>query len=558
MATPELRRLAACALAACGAAAAAPQAAPAAGDLAHTVAPGDTLVGLAQRYLESPAQWPALRRHNRVPDPLRLVPGSTLWMPAALLRPRPVDAQVAFVQGDVRADDGAVAEGAALGEGARLRVPAGGFVTVQLADGSTVRVQALSDIEIVRSRRRGPGGAVEASFALRRGAAESVVTPQAAPGRRLFEIRTPRAVASVRGTVFDTAVADDGGTAAAVTAGTVAVAAAARGAAPAAVVGAGLGTAVAADGRPLAVRPLLPAVAPGPAAPVGEPGPFTLAWAPVEAARQYLVRIAAGSDFARVVRNGRVEAPPARFEALPDGRYTVSVRAVDADGVPGLDAHWPLVVKTLPLPPLYQHPAPGGTVSRRDGTLECTGVPGARAFHLQVAREGEDFGQPVVDAPRAAACRLDAAALAPGHYAWRAATIGAGPGGADDAGPFAPAQPFAVADSPAGSEPEAGHDAAGAARLFWSGRPGQTFRLQIAADTGFAAPLRDLALDAPAWTDDGLPPGRYYVRLQVRDGADGLASPFSGPREFVVRALLRSDGADGAVRSSDGRPVGRD
>lgn len=561
--SPARRRwLAAACLAACSAATALPAApAPHPGDQPYTVQAGDTLIGLAGAYLDSAQQWPALRSHNRVADPQRLQPGSVLWLPAALLRARAVPAHIDFVEGDVRVTGPGqqagvpLRAGSEISEGTRLQVPTEGFVTVRLADGSTVRVQAQSDLALTQSRRRGRAGSVQSLIDLRRGGVESAVQPQQAPGRR-FDIRTPLAVASVRGTEFDVSVTPSGGVATAVTHGTVAVRAAQNAAAPQTLVPAGFGAAVAADGRLGASRPLLPAPAlAAPLAPVGEAGPFTLAWQPLPGAVQYQVRIAADDDFTRVVRNGRFDAAQARFDELPDGSYTLAVRAVDDAGIPGQAAQWPFQIKTLPLPPLYQQPAPGGMVSRTDGELLCTGVPGVRAFHLQVAAQ-DDFAAVALDAPRQDSCRLAVAPLSPGRYFWRAASIGAHADGSDDAGPFAPAQSFIVGEPPAGAEPEAGTSAAGTARLFWSGRPGQRFRLQVARDLGFAEVVRDVDLAEPAWTADGLPAGRYYIRLQVRDGDSGLASPFSGPRQFDVRALLRTGDESGAVNSSDGRPVG--
>ena len=65
----------------------------------HTVQPGDNLYDLSQRYLEDPAQWKQLQRINQISHPRRLMPGSTLLIPAALARAQPTAAEVIHVAG---------------------------------------------------------------------------------------------------------------------------------------------------------------------------------------------------------------------------------------------------------------------------------------------------------------------------------------------------------------------------------------------------------------------------------------------------------------------------
>ena len=73
-----------------------------------SVRDGDTLIGLSDRYLAKPADWPRLQRLNRVADPKRLQPGSTIRIPVAWLREEVDRAEVLSVAGNVKA----VVEGA--------------------------------------------------------------------------------------------------------------------------------------------------------------------------------------------------------------------------------------------------------------------------------------------------------------------------------------------------------------------------------------------------------------------------------------------------------------
>ncbi|MBU0827776.1 MAG: LysM peptidoglycan-binding domain-containing protein, partial [Gammaproteobacteria bacterium] len=117
-------------------------------EIAHTVQDGDTLEGLAKAYLAAPRQWPLLQARNKVTNPRRLQPGSIIWIPVRL---QPAEsATVEFVHGAVTARANAsdarapVAKGNKLDEGTALQVGPDAFVSVRLADGTVVRVQAQS------------------------------------------------------------------------------------------------------------------------------------------------------------------------------------------------------------------------------------------------------------------------------------------------------------------------------------------------------------------------------------------------------------------------------
>ena len=195
-------------------------------EIAHTVQEGDTLEGLAKAYLAAPRQWPLLQARNKVTNPRRLVPGSVVWIPVRL---QPAEsATVEFVHGTVTAQARAgdapapVTQGGKLEEGTALQVGPDAFVSVKLADGTVVRVQAQSELLLRQLRRRGRAGSLQSVLEMRSGAVESSVPPNAEAFRR-FELRTPLAVTSVRGTHFGVAMGESGQTTASVLSGSVAV-----------------------------------------------------------------------------------------------------------------------------------------------------------------------------------------------------------------------------------------------------------------------------------------------------------------------------------------------
>lgn len=359
----------------------------------HVVQAGDTLEGLSQSYFGTPRLWHQLQARNKVKDPRQLQPGSVVWIPVGLLPAE--SAQVEFVHGDVKvhtAEPGAttntaaaanppVAAGTMLAEGTRLQVGPDGFVTVRLADGSVVKVSAQSDVQLRQLRRRGRAGTVQSVVEIQRGSVESSVAPSNDPSRR-FEVRTPRAVTSVRGTRFGVTLSESGDTTAAVLQGAVAVQSRAADnpalhTAAATVLQPGQGLAVQADGTVGSPRSLLPApdLTSLPAA-VHDLGLLALNVPAQAGANAYQAIVARDAELTQVLRSGTFANGQLRWKGLDDGQYFISVRAIDAEGIGGLPTTQPLTVKTQPVPPLYQKPAPDAVVSNAGGQLLCTQVAG--------------------------------------------------------------------------------------------------------------------------------------------------------------------------------------
>ncbi len=518
-------------------------------EIAHTVRAGDTLEGLAGAYLDNPRQWPLLQQRNKVANPRRLQPGSTVWIPVRL-QPR-ASAQVEFVQGNATAQPAAqaspqpLAPGARLDEGTRLQVGPDSFVAVRLADGTVVRVQPQSDLQLRQLRRRGRTGSIQSVMEVRAGSVESSVTPSNDALRR-FEVRTPRAVTSVRGTEFGVALAASGQATASVLEGTVAVQSRAENAAQpeagATLLARGQGMSVAPDGTLGAPRPLLapPDLSTVPTQ-LHDLGLLAINLPATPGASGYVAQVARDAALTQVLRSGRFADGQLRWAALDDGSYHLAVRAVDEAGIAGQPATRAITIKTRPVPPLYQQPAPGAVVPRVTGALRCTEVPGARWYRIQVAASA-DFASPLVDEARLNPCQLTLATLPLGNYFWRAATVAELAGGALDQGPFAPAQAFTVAQQPAALDLSAmqATDGDTIVRLHWPAQAGQRFRVQLAPDLEFTKVLQDTQIDEPRWTSAAdLPAGTYFVRIQVLDPS-GLESEFSPPRSIRVGTGLNT------------------
>ena len=184
-------------------------------DYRYKVMPGDTLIGLSGRLLNTPDDWPKIARINRLSNANYIVPGSTLRIPFDLLKANPVTATVTHVEGDVKVAPASagtaavVALGATLAEGAQVITGKNGYLTLKLHDGSIVKVQSGSQLLVERSRTYAGAGLFESAMKLMVGRVESLVQKFAAdktPTHQSTEtrhgVKTPLANLAVRGTEF--------------------------------------------------------------------------------------------------------------------------------------------------------------------------------------------------------------------------------------------------------------------------------------------------------------------------------------------------------------------
>ncbi len=535
-------------------------------DIRHTVVSGDTLEGVAQRYLKDPQQWRAVGTLNGVKDPLRLRVGSVIVIPAHMVGYQEVT--ITHVKGVARmrspqsgSDWQSAASGTILTEGDELQVPAGSYVSLRFADGSSVRINENSQLKLSELRKNSRTDEQQSVLDLSQGGLESHVTPVVDQRRkRKFEIKTPMATTSVRGTVFSVSVTDSGKAITAVDKGVVQVQGytAKRQPAQQALVPAGTGVAVQASGQvgtPVALLEA-PSLERNPA--VFEDANFlTLQVGEVPGARQYAVLLALDADLSRVILRQSHASPSFRFEAVPDGTYYLSARALDAQDIPGKPAVQTIKVKATPIPPLYSSPAPDGLIGLSDGELLCTeGGSGIAGYRIQVSAS-RDFSQPLQDSGVVGNCQASVTGLGEGHYFWRAASVRQLADGSLDQGPFAQPQAFKTGSNPA----VLGADALNAAepsapnllQLSWPAEPNQRFNLQLAKDESFASPLASTQLDQPQWTSDPLVAGDYYVRIQVLDPS-GLKSRYSDPRKLTVEPSVVT-GAGTVLRTGEGKAV---
>lgn len=511
--------------------ASAARAQPAADEWLYPVEPGDTLIGIAARHLAPPWGWRELQRHNQVKQPRRLMPGRTLRIPEAWLQRTATRAEVVFVQGEAfgrsagQSDWTPLVAGSTLASGSRLRTGAAGSVTLRFADGSRLLVVPETELALEQLLSVGADGRADIRLRLDRGNVDALVPPL--PERPPhFEIHTPAINLGVRGTEFRARVAPgEGESFAEVLRGLVA---SADGLAELPLA-AGFGVA-ARPGQPQGQAQALLAAPDLQALPARlERLPLVLSWAAAPGASGYRAQVLAADAPDQLQLDGRFAAATAKWADLPDGRYLLRVRAVDALGLEGVDALRAFTLKARPEPPFIRRPAAGAKVHGDSVTFGWAASSAAGRYRLQVAASA-DFAAPLLVDRSDLEDTEYQLALPPGNYHWRLASIT--PGG--DVGPFGDVQTFSQRQLPPSPALETAKPDADGLLFRWPRpAPGQRVQFQFAADAEFTQLLQDQTTDAAELRIPLPPPGTYHLRIRAID-ADGFVGNFGTPQQVQV------------------------
>ena len=170
------------------------------GDFIYRVQQGDTLINLAERYMDSVEGWRLLQRRNHVADPYRLKPGSLLRISFDRIPVVPSTAQVVFAR-DATTGGKPLQAGMKLAEESQIDTGDKGGVTLAFDDGTRVTVPPGSHVALSRVRAFARAGLIDVRVHVKQGEAESNVSPRKS-GVGRYEISTPALVTGVRGTRF--------------------------------------------------------------------------------------------------------------------------------------------------------------------------------------------------------------------------------------------------------------------------------------------------------------------------------------------------------------------
>jgi hypothetical protein len=490
----------------------------------YSVRPGDTLISLGQRHLVDPQRWDVVQKLNRIADPHRIPPGTVLRIPASLLRSSPGQAILKTVHGSARwrEADGSwktAAAGQALPAGAELQTEPLASATLELANGTQLRIHPGSTLVLDTLSLYGGGLMADTRVRLLRGQTE--ITDN--PGRRAqqnLRVLTPSAQAVVRGTVFRVGV-EDGLTREETLEGSVGVDATGK----TVVVGPGFGTLAREGQAPVPPRalPRAPDVSSLPARLEQLPLRFSLPAAHGEKNATLWGQVSQDSSFDAILAERSSNTGVLSFADLPNGRYILRLRALDALGLQGLEARHTFTVAARPFAPALQAPGRTATVRSPRPALRWTSAVDAARYRVQ-ASQSENFAQTLLDQPVAQTEWQPTEDLPEGKLYWRVASITA----QGEQGPWSAASPFSY--KPAPGQPDLGQAAlryeADALLLeLPAPPPGHHYRVSVSSTAAMAPEAQqkdsfDGAVRLPRPSG-----GTQYLGVRLVDSQDGTAGP---------------------------------
>lgn len=490
------------------------------------VQPGDTLIDLSAAWLEPPHGWRELQKLNRVADPLRLMPGTRLRLPIAWLKREAAVAELQFVKGQVlrkRPGEGdtPLAVGAQVRSGDTLTTGEQSSASLRLADGSRLLLPPGTELTLEKLLVLGRAALPASTLRLTRGGADNQVNPNA-QHTPLYELKAPRVNLGVRGTEFRVQVGEDGATRVEVQLGAV------RAEGDATDLAAGQGLVARESGRERAA--LLPAPDLGSLPRRVERLPLQLRWAasPAQAVAWRAQVFARGQPDALLL-DARVSEPQATWAKtfeLPDGDYTLRLRAIDRLGLEGAAAEADFSLQARPEPPFIQAPAAAATLYGESVEWAWSRNTAAPAVRLQVARD-EAFSDLVLQ-PTPVEASSYRAPLPPGVYHWRVASVAG-----ERAGPFGDPQRFELKPPPPAPPPAEPQVEGDRLALRWRSDTGVVrYEAEWADNEAFQA-AQKLETDKPELVLARPAPGRYVLRVRGFNAA-GVAGPWGQPQLIEI------------------------
>lgn len=381
---------------------------------------GDTLIGLAVKYLRKRSDYHVVQRINRIADPHNISIGKKLSIPFRLLKYRPSEANLSGFRGEVSiASKGRTlvpVKGLDLAEGSQLTTSAGSYLTLRLEDGSRISMPSNSKVRITRLRHILLTDSVDYEFAVDSGRVQSKITPFDKKADR-YRVRTPVAVSAVRGTDYRTRVDEETGTAFSETVeGEILVASGSSIASGRAVsVPAGTGVAATATGKLATADLLAPPELVDPAKIQSEPDlEFRLEHS--AAVKGYRLLVSTDAGFVNVVTEEKTDDALINAPGLPDGRYFARATALASDGFESMPATYSFKRQLSTL---------SGSAGKGDFgyQFEWDGEGnGKRLYRFQLLR-GSKTAIPMVDEIVLTHDVLTLSDLPNGEYFWRVGVI---------------------------------------------------------------------------------------------------------------------------------------
>jgi hypothetical protein len=397
-----------------------------------------------------------------------------------------------------------------------------GSATIELADGSVIRLSPNSRLAFNRLTRYGKSGMVDTRLRLNDGEVETRVEPFVEDGSR-FEIETPSAVAAVRGTMF-TLKTSSNGTDLRVTDGRVAFGPRGK----TRVIPEGYSARVSgANSDGINIRRLPPPPEFNPMPTQLTQLPKTLSWEPNGASR-YRVNIFE-ADTGRWLQSATLDDTDYNLDLLDNGQYQVQLAALDNRGIAGMPGTLDFVVDLQARAAELAEPAPGEAVNDDMPEFRWQLLGQNELARIEIA-DDQSFSNIIATsewAPDQQA--LPSRPLSPGQYFWRVVTEAGGNSVATSEvralvvnGTLPPVRIISV------------NYMDKQVRLFWGKvDTASQYRLQLSEEPGFRNIIKEAELAETSAALRLIPGRRYFVRLKAL--SDGPLESRWGPgRELFL------------------------
>ncbi|WP_417548123.1 FecR domain-containing protein [Marinobacter segnicrescens] len=493
----------------------------------YTLKPGESFDRVARELLRADVSGRQLASYNGASSSSHFRQGDRVRIPIAWLRQQPVPARVIAVSGHAQVRSSSGGSLRRLGGGDIIRagdtiITRDGVVSVELADGSSVRINPSSSVVFNRLTRYGRTGMTDTRMRLERGGLSNRVNPLIEEGAR-FEIETPSAIAAVRGTAFSLQT-DRQGSHLQVTEGRVEFGR------PGATreIPAGFAASVSSSGpTDLVIRRLPPApkLAELPGTLTSLPG--TISWQPGSGDR-YQVDIV-DDESGQWVRREQVRGNQLTLTDLDNGNYRLEIASLSAGGTQGMPASANLQVDLSARAAELVEPAANARLDtdlprfrwRYQGDSERARVEIAQDPDFTNLAANSDWSQREIATPDRS---LDA-----GAYYWRVVT---------EAGGSSVATSEARALTINGTlEPVrvlSANYMDRQVRIFWETiDQASGYLLQLSEDPAFEDVIKEATVDDTTAALRLIPGRRYFVRLRaVSEGP--MAGRWGPGRELYV------------------------
>lgn len=496
-------------------------------DWTYTLKTGESFDQIARELLKASSSASQLASYNRVDSPSAVRAGDQIRIPVAWLRQRPEPAWARGVSGHVRVRSAGNGTVRTLVEGQQIEagdtiITHDGMVTVELADGSTVRINPGSSVAFNRLTRYGRAGMTDTRIRLERGGVSNRIKPMIEEGAR-FEIETPSAVAAVRGTTFSLQT-DRTGSHLQVTEGRVAFGQPGN----LREIPGGYGASVrsGAAGEMKILR-LPPAPKTNPMPDSIQAMPAELSWQP-SGARQYQVDIL-DRDTGEAVHSEQTSDTRLAVSGLANGHYRAQIASLSDEGISGMPADIAFQVDLAARAAELLEPAPGAAVDndrprfrwRYQGDSERARVEIAKDSSFTDLAASSDWSRQESAVP--------GKSLKPGEYHWRVVTEAGGNSVATSNtrtltinGTLAPVNVISA------------NYIDRQVRIFWErNRDASGYLLQLSEDPSFEEVIKEATVDDTTAALRLIPGRRYFVRLRaVSEGP--IAGQWGPGRELYV------------------------